>query len=793
MTRIGLVLFFISSNVWAASPFPVCGSSNSFTGPAYFADGAVGAPSITFIADTNTGIYRVGADIVGFTTGGVQRMTIQASGQTFCGTGTATNECITQTFGNTSNIVDVSTSTGVTSIDYGSLQLACGSADLSNGDLTSVDDIYGQAAKTSDAATDASTIKLGQDAYWGASGATNVLGGSTTISGGIGTRKVVCSSFGATTAGDTLAITVTTNGTPATTTLTARNGGAVANEWNCTTSANECCTNLYNYLVANPITGIASVSNATAGTVGFVPQPYVSNIYLLVGDVGSGAVFGAATNALSGGVIIQSQAYAPTTLQEQALKFLSVDGTIKGGISAAGYPGGIKIAADSSGSGPLFMGTSMGVLYGNGQLGGIIFTSNATANNIDLSMGDIKTVDDIYGAARATDAAPQTMTISPQQVVVTPGATNTTGASIVLSPGMGARTITATGITIAATTGDTITIVPYFDGAALTTCTKTEGDGTGGTFDCDGAGTQAQCLANLAAVYVATPCTGVTVTSTATAMTFAVTPGTSDYLTVVSSDNTNLPVTSGADGSLKVSGGTLKGYCFSNTTANRTILYRGDCSTAGFLESYSVQATNFYTNAISRAVTGPQVITGGQTTDAGTNTAIQVGSYREFLTAGAKVFQVFNNTLERFFVDLNGTFSQIFPKGQTTNYTYNVQSVAFAADPGDASKTITGLIPLGATLLSVTGRAVTPTTNCTTCKVGLDMGAGLDDDMLAALWECDVNDTLLTTATATANWVGGCLKAGGCDLVVTGNGGNCFGGSLAFTATYLTATAATAD
>jgi hypothetical protein len=73
------------------------------------------------------------------------------------------------------------------------------------------------------------------------------------------------------------------------------------------------------------------------------------------------------------------------------------------------------------------------------------------------------------------------------------------------------------------------------------------------------------------------------------------------------------------------------------------------------------------------------------------------------------------------------------------------------------------------------------------------MGPGLDADQLGAAIECDVNDTLITTATATANIVGTCLKAGGCDLTITGVGGNCVGGVLDMTVVYLTSTAATAD
>lgn len=41
-----------------------------------FADGAVGTPSLNFLSDTNTGIYRPEADTIGFTTGGTKRMII---------------------------------------------------------------------------------------------------------------------------------------------------------------------------------------------------------------------------------------------------------------------------------------------------------------------------------------------------------------------------------------------------------------------------------------------------------------------------------------------------------------------------------------------------------------------------------------------------------------------------------------------------------------------------------------------------------------------------------------------
>lgn len=52
------------------------GPAGSLSGAA---DGSAAAPSISFNADTNTGLFRPGADQIGFTTGGTSAMTIDAS------------------------------------------------------------------------------------------------------------------------------------------------------------------------------------------------------------------------------------------------------------------------------------------------------------------------------------------------------------------------------------------------------------------------------------------------------------------------------------------------------------------------------------------------------------------------------------------------------------------------------------------------------------------------------------------------------------------------------------------
>lgn len=53
--------------------------------PFYFADGAVGTPALSFLNDSNTGIYRIGSDDMGFSTGGSLRFEINSSGTVLYG------------------------------------------------------------------------------------------------------------------------------------------------------------------------------------------------------------------------------------------------------------------------------------------------------------------------------------------------------------------------------------------------------------------------------------------------------------------------------------------------------------------------------------------------------------------------------------------------------------------------------------------------------------------------------------------------------------------------------------
>lgn len=51
------------------------------SGGIQFADGTAAAPSITFASDLTLGLYKAGADVLGVSTAGVQRVTVNASGQ----------------------------------------------------------------------------------------------------------------------------------------------------------------------------------------------------------------------------------------------------------------------------------------------------------------------------------------------------------------------------------------------------------------------------------------------------------------------------------------------------------------------------------------------------------------------------------------------------------------------------------------------------------------------------------------------------------------------------------------
>lgn len=65
------ILYSYTGSAWSAVPLP-----NSI------ADGTASAPGLAFGSDTNTGLYRIGADQLGLATGGTLRRTISTSAET---------------------------------------------------------------------------------------------------------------------------------------------------------------------------------------------------------------------------------------------------------------------------------------------------------------------------------------------------------------------------------------------------------------------------------------------------------------------------------------------------------------------------------------------------------------------------------------------------------------------------------------------------------------------------------------------------------------------------------------
>ena len=112
------------------------------------------------------------------------------------------------------------------------------------------------------------------------------------------------------------------------------------------------------------------------------------------------------------------------------------------------------------------------------------------------------------------------------------------------------------------------------------------------------------------------------------------------------------------------------------------------------------------------------------------------------------------------------------------------QSLTFAANPGDASKVTSGLIPAGAILLGITTRVTTTGTNGTS----MNIGDGTDADMYAATAAITANSTTDFSDVTAAIEVS---QAAAGEVTVTAVGGNIFDMVIAVTAHYIDTSAAT--
>lgn len=126
-------------------------------------------------------------------------------------------------------------------------------------------------------------------------------------------------------------------------------------------------------------------------------------------------------------------------------------------------------------------------------------------------------------------------------------------------------------------------------------------------------------------------------------------------------------------------------------------------------------------------------------------------------------------------------------KGQTTAIKKNTETLTFAANPGDATKTTSSLIPDGAILLGITTRVTTTATNCTS----VDIGNGVDVDMFGAATAITQNTTT-DNSDATAQFAMNPATSAQ-NVTITANGGNCFDGVWDVTAHYIEVGAATSN
>lgn len=87
-----------------------------------FNDGTAAAPSISFQSDTTLGLYKAGTDILGLTTAGAQRITVNASGNTTLNAPSVGNALTVNQFSSTPGILVSGSGSTVSVVDNGASQ-----------------------------------------------------------------------------------------------------------------------------------------------------------------------------------------------------------------------------------------------------------------------------------------------------------------------------------------------------------------------------------------------------------------------------------------------------------------------------------------------------------------------------------------------------------------------------------------------------------------------------------------------------------------------------------------------
>lgn len=405
--------------------------------------------------------------------------------------------------------------------------------------------------------------------------------------------------------------------------------------------------------------------------------------------------------------------------------------------------------------------------------------------------------DGLQACGPFTDTAASSVNISAPPAAPLASGGNQTGVNLVLRPGSGThKAVMASASWVNNTTTFTVTI----DGTANT--------GTEGTaFECNGS--DQACADNVA--NWADALAGVhacSLTSTTTCATFGFTPiAATTYFwpapedspgkfidSIACSTGAAATLTNGTNGRVLIPG-TSPALTFRDTTSSSPQVCSRASSVIDIAKADSCATTNLTTLEAARidAYSSGGVIKVSTNPAAATSATIYSSDSQVIFNSGNDLASGTRDTgiarASAGCVQIN-TSAGASPagKGQGLSLCVVSQALTFAANPGDASKTTSGLVPDGAMLMGVTTRVSTTATNCTSVQIG----DGTDTDMFSSATSGITAGTTTSNADATAQF-GRSPATSAMEVTVTANGGNCFSGVWNVTANYLLPTAATSN
>ena len=411
--------------------------------------------------------------------------------------------------------------------------------------------------------------------------------------------------------------------------------------------------------------------------------------------------------------------------------------------------------------------------------GALTVGASATAASGDTTTLD---ADGLRGGQRTTDAAPQGLMIRPQAAFA--GGTQS-AAHLVAVGGQDETKIDIDDYT-QAVAGDTVTITTVDNTGTVTNSVFTE-SATPGANEFDAVTSNAVTATNLAAA-INNAAIGVTAAASSAQVQLSLKPNTA-IVTLAESRAAFTTVSHGTAGQMLNRLGAAATPAYSFAGDPDTGMYSSAANTLDWAAG-GVQRMTLGSTGTLQATRWTSL---GSTTglDFTANGAIQTinSGYVAWSSTGG-ISGTADLRLERAAagsVKVTGGADATLGKGQASNITMATQSLTFAANPGDASKVTSGLVPDGAILLGITTRCTTTGTNGTSVSIG----DGTDVDMFGATTGITAGTTT-SNADATAQF-GRSPATAAMEVTITANGGNIFSGVWAVTAHYITLTAATSS